>query len=428
MRQIFKQPYVWVLAAMAMGAGTGALFPETGALLKPLGDGFIALLKMLISPIIFLSVVTGIASAGDVKKNGRVGLKAMVYFEVATTIALITGMLFMHLLEPGRYLTVDTSSLNSEDIAPYRQAPDNPQLPHQHWLLQCIPATFVHAFTNAGNVLQVLLLAMLTGHALLRIGEHQQLLAPVLHGVSELFFEMMNLVMKLAPVGAFGAMAFTVSKFGAVTLLQMTALVLSFYLACFSFVMLVLGWVSFYCGFNLLKLLMYLRADIMTVVGTSSSESALVPLMQKLNNLGCPKSITGLVIPAGYSFNLLGTSIYLTMAALFLAQALRIHLSWQEELTLLGVAMVTSKSATGISGAGFMTLAATLAVVPSIPLEGLALIVGIDRLMSEARAVTNFIGNAVAGLVIARWEGELDIIRLQQQLASPPVSGGRDDT
>ena len=412
MHHIFKERYYWVVIAVASGATLGVLSPTLGIALKPLGDGFIGLLKMLIAPIVFCSVVQGIANAGDVQKTGRLGLKAITYFQAVSTLALLFGWLMNHVLHPGAHMHVDRQLLDPHDIKPY--------ITSQHTLgellAQLIPETFFSAFSGSGNLIQVLLLALMAGHALSRLDSFKTEALGFINGVSQLFFAMMNIVMKLAPIGAGAAMAYTVGKFGWITLLEMSALAISFYLGCLLFIGLVLGSIAYYCGFSLIHFMRYLKVEILTVIGTSSSEAAMAPLMHKLQQLGCPQTVVGLVVPAGYSFNLDGTNIYLMMAALFLAEAMHVPLTLGEELTLLGVAMITSKGATGISGAGFMTLSATLAVIPSIPMEGLALMLGIDRLMSEARAVTNFIGNGIAAMAVAHWDGELDHVRLNETL------------
>ena len=368
MKRLTGYLYFWVLLAIVAGGVFGYFEPEAAVTLKPFGDGFIALVKMLISPVIFCTVVLGISGAGNMKKVGRVGGKA------ASTQS-----------------TVD-------------------------FVLHIIPTTFLDAFTGAGSLLQVLFVAILFGYALLHLGEAADGVRRLIEQCSRVFFVMMNGIMKLAPIGAGGAMAFTIGKYGVAALTPLADLMLSFYLTCILFVVVVLGSIAAFTGFNILRFLAYIKEELLTVLGTSSSESALVPLMEKLERLGCSKSVVGLVVPSGYSFNLDGTNIYLTMAAMFVAQALNIDLTWGQELTLLGVAMLTSKGAAGVTGSGFITLAATLAVVPSIPVAGLALILGIDRFMSEARSLTNFVGNGVATVVVAAWEGELDRNQLKAQL------------
>lgn len=406
MKRLTHQLYFWVLLATLAGGLLGYLDPEAGTSLKPLGDGFIALVKMLIAPVIFCTVVLGIAGSGDMKKVGRVGGKALLYFEVVSTLALGIGLLVMHLIRPGEGFNVDPQSLDSTAIATYAKSAAEQST--VSFFLHIIPKTFADAFTSSGDLLQVLFLAILFGYAIMRLGKTGQPVHRFIEDAAHLFFAMMNVIMKLAPLGAGGAMAFTMGKYGVAALKPLAALMGSFYLTCLLFVLIVLGSIAAATGFNIFRFILYIKDELLTVLGTSSSESALVPLMEKLERMGCSKSVVGLVVPSGYSFNLDGTNIYLSMAALFVAQALNIDLTIGQELTLLGVAMLTSKGASGVTGAGFITLAATLAVVPSIPVAGLALILGIDRFMSEARALTNFIGNGVATVVISKWENELD--------------------
>lgn len=405
-KQLTRQFYFWVLIATISGGFLGYVYPALGTQLKPLGDGFIALVKMLIAPVIFCTVVLGIAGSGDVKKVGRVGGKALLYFEVVSTLALGVGLLVVHLIRPGEGFNASPQSMDSTAVAAY--AKSAAEQGTVEFLLNIIPKTFFDAFTNAGNLLQVLLLAILFGYAIVRLGKVGEPVHRFIEDASQLFFAMMNVVMKFAPIGAGGAMAYTMGKYGLAALKPLAALMGSFYLTCLLFIFIVLGSIAVATGFNIFRFIWYLKEELLTVLGTSSSESALVPLMNKLERMGCSKSVVGLVVPAGYSFNLDGTNIYLTMAALFIAQALNIELTIMQEFMLLGVAMLTSKGASGVTGAGFITLAATLFVVPSIPVAGLALILGIDRFMSEARALTNFIGNGVATVVIARWERELN--------------------
>ena len=406
MKRLTSQLYFWVLLAILGGGLLGYLDPTTGASLKPLGDGFIALVKMLISPIIFCTVVMGIVGAGDMRKVGRVGGKALLYFEVVSTAALFIGVIVMHTLRPGDGFNVDPETLDAKAVAAYAKAAQE-QKPVD-FVLHIIPKTFLDAFTGAGDLLQVLLIAILFGYAMVGLGQQGNAIHKLIEEFSKIIFKMMNSIMKLAPIGAGGAMAFTIGKFGIGALKPLAALMGSFYLTCILFVLVVLGLIAAFTGFNIFKFISYIKDEILTVLGTSSSESALVPLMIKLEKLGCSKSVVGLVVPSGYSFNLDGTNIYMTMAALFVAQALNIDLTPSQEITILLVAMLTSKGASGVTGSGFITLAATLAVVPAIPVAGLALILGIDRFMSEARAITNFIGNGVATVVVAKWENELD--------------------
>jgi aerobic C4-dicarboxylate transport protein len=408
--------YLVVLCAIVCGVLLGYFYPAAGVALKPFGDGFIALVKMLIAPVIFLTVVLGIASGAHGRQVGRVALKAIAYFEVVSTLSLVIGLLIVNGLKPGRGFNVDPATLDAGAVARYaQQAKDQSAV---EFLLHIIPKTFTDAFTGGGDLLQVLLLAILTGLALMSMREAAQPVLRVFEALSKAFFKMIGMVMLLAPIGAGSAMAFTVGKYGVRSLTPMLKLMGGFYLTCLLFILIVLGFVARMAGFNILLFLRYIRDEILVVLGTSSSEAALPPLMLKLERLGCARQVVGLVIPIGYSFNLDGTNIYLTMAAVFVAQALNIDLTLSQELAILAVAMLTSKGASGVTGAGFITLAATLMVVPSVPVAGLALILGIDRFMSEARALTNIIGNGVATVVIARWEGELDRPRLDAELAA----------
>ena len=414
MKALTHRLYFWVLVAILAGAVFGFVSPQHAVNLKPLGDGFIALVKMMISPIIFCTVVLGIAGAGDMKKVGRVGGKALIYFEVISSLALVIGLIVMNTLQPGKGFNVDPASLDPKAVANYAKAASEQSV--ADFILHIIPKTFLDAFSGNGDLLQVLLIAILFGWSLSRLGPSASSLQRLITEISHVLFGMMNVIMKLAPLGAGGAMAFTIGKYGVAALAPLMSLMGSFYLTCLIFIFGILGAVGALTGFNIFKFLLYIKEELLTVLGTSSSESALVPLMNRLETAGCPKSVVGLVVPSGYSFNLDGTNIYLTMAALFVAQALNIDLTLRQQLTLLLVAMLTSKGASGVTGAGFITLAATLAVVPSIPVAGLALILGIDRFMSEARAITNFIGNGVATIVISRWEKELDYAKLRQAL------------
>jgi len=415
MKRLTGHLYFWVLLAILAGGTLGYADPATAVRLKPLGDGFIALVKMLISPIIFCTVVLGISGAGDMKKVGRVGGKALVYFEIVSTIALVIGLFVINLIRPGDGFNADPATLDARAVADYAKRATT--LSTTDFVLHIIPTTFIDAFTGSGDLLQVLFVAILFGYAMTHMGRRGEPVHQFIEGCSHIFFSMMNALMKLAPIGAGGAMAFTIGRYGIDALRPLAALMGSFYLTCALFILVVLGSIAAFTGFNILRFIAYIKDELLTVLGTSSSESALVPLMQKLERLGCSRSVVGLVVPAGYSFNLDGTNIYLTMAALFVAQALNIDLSLRQQLTVLGVAMLTSKGASGVTGAGFITLAATLSVIPSIPVAGLALILGIDRFMSEARSLTNFIGNGVASIVVARWENELDKERLTRELS-----------
>jgi aerobic C4-dicarboxylate transport protein len=408
--------YLLVLCAIVGGALIGYLWPAVGISLRPFGDGFIALIKMLIAPVIFLTVVLGIASGSHARQVGRVALKAVAYFEVVSTFSLVLGLLVVNSVRPGSGFNVNPATLDANTVAGYVQQAREQSV--VDFLVHIIPKTFTDAFTSGGDLLQVLLLALLTGFALLFMGEAAQPVVRFFEALSKAFFKMIGMVMKLAPIGAGGAMAFTVGRYGAHSLAPMLKLMASFYLTCLLFVLIVLGLVSRMAGFSVLHFLRYIRDELLVVLGTSSSEAALPALMQKLQRLGCSRQVVGLVIPIGYSFNLDGTNIYLTMAALFVAQALNIDLTLSQQLAILLIAMLTSKGASGVTGAGFITLAATLMVVPSVPVAGLALILGIDRFMSEARALTNIIGNGVATIAIARWEGELDRSLLAAELAA----------
>lgn len=406
--------YFWVVLAIVLGAVIGWVSPATGVALKPLGDGFIALIKMLIGPVIFCTVTLGIAGAGDMRKVGRVGLKAIIYFEVVSTAALAIGLVVANILKPGRGFNADPAGLDAGAVAGYARTAAEHSF--KDFVLHIIPRTFTDAFGADGDLLQVLLVAVLFGYALNHVGQRAQAVHRGLDGLAQIFFTMVNAIMKLAPFGAGGAMAFTIGQYGLAALAPMVKLMTCFYLTCLLFIFLVLGLVARTIGFSITRFLKFIRDELLLVLGTSSSESALVPLMSKLERLGCPKAVVGLVVPTGYSFNLDGTNIYLTMATLFVAQALNIELSLYQQLSVLLVATLTSKGASGVTGAGFITLAATLAVVPDVPVAGLTLILGVDRFMSEARALTNIIGNGVATLVVARWEGELDVAEVRRRL------------
>ena len=401
--------YAQVLAAVIVGVVVGHFFPDVGIGLKPLGDGFIKLIKMIIAPVIFLTVVSGIASMTNLEKAGRVGSKAMVWFLVFSTLALVVGLVVANVAAPGHGLHIDPQSLDPDAVTSYADKAKQQTL--TAFVLNIIPTTAIGAFTSA-EILQVLLLAVLCGVALSTIGERgAPLLLLVQRGV-EVVFVIVGVIMKLAPIGAFGAMAFTIGSYGISTLANLLSLIVVFYAAAAFFVVVVLGTAARVCGYSIFKLLRFIKGELLIVLGTSSSEPALPALMKKLEHAGCAPSVVGLVVPLGYSFNLDGTNIYMTMAALFIAQATDTPLSLSQQLLLLGVAMISSKGAAGVTGSGFVTLAATLSVVPSVPLVGMALILGIDRFMSECRALTNFIGNAVATIGVARWEGELDLARL----------------
>ena len=406
--------YVQVLVAILAGGLLGYLAPEHAVRLRPLGDGFIALVKMVIGPVIFCTVVLGIAGAGDMRKVGRVGGKAIVYFEIVSGFALVIGLIVANVVRPGAGFNVDPATLDANAVAGYAKAATEQST--VQFILSMIPVTFLDAFTGSGNLLQVLLLALLFGYGMVRLGPAGEPVHRFIETSSKIFFSIMTTIMYLAPLGAGGAMAFTIGRYGVGALVPLGALIASFYLTCLLFVGIVLGTIAKFAGFNIFRFLAYIKDELLTVLGTSSSEAGLVPLMHKLERLGCSKSVIGLVVPSGYSFNLDGTNIYLTLAALFVAQALNIDLTLTQQVTLLFVASLTGNGASGVTGAGFITLAATLAVVPSVPVAGLALVLGIDRFMSEARAITNFIGNGVATIVVSRWEGELDREKLDREL------------
>ena len=415
-KPFYKVLYVQVLFAIIVGVLLGIFDPALGEAMKPLGDGFIKLIKMIIAPVIFCTVVAGIAGMQDMKKVGRVGGKALLYFEIVSTFALAIGLLVANLVKPGAGFNVDPATLDTHAIAQYTAKTGS--LSTVDFLMHIIPTTFVDAFAK-GEILQVLLIALLFGFSLSMMGERGRPVTRFIEDISHVIFGIVNIVMKVAPIGAFGAMAFTIGKYGVKSLIPLASLVGSFYLTCALFVVLVLGAIAKMTGFSIFRFLSYIREELLIVLGTSSSESALPAIMRKLEKLGCPKSVVGLVVPTGYSFNLDGTNIYMTMAALFVAQATNTDLTLTQELTILLVAMLTSKGASGITGAGFITLAATLAVVPTIPVAGMALILGIDKFMSECRALTNIIGNGVATIVVSKWEGELDQERLSAELKNP---------
>ena len=415
-KPFYKILYVQVLFAIACGVLLGQFLPVDAVAMKPLGDGFIKLIKMIIAPVIFCTVVTGIAGMQDIKKIGRVGGKALLYFEVISTFALVIGLFVANIIRPGDGFHANAATLDTKSIAEFTAKAKNQSV--VDFLMNIIPNTIGDAFTK-GDILQVLLIAILFGFSLSLLGERGKPVTRLIEEISHAVFGVVNIVMKVAPIGAFGAMAFTIGKYGIASLVPMAKLMGSFYLTCGLFIFIVLGTVARLTGFSIGRFILYIKEELLIVLGTSSSESALPSLMTKLEKLGCSKSVVGLVVPTGYSFNLDGTNIYMTMAALFVAQATDTDLTLLQELTILGVAMLSSKGASGITGAGFITLAATLAVVPTIPVAGMALILGIDRFMSECRALTNFIGNGVAAVVVSKWESELDHDQLKRELANP---------
>jgi aerobic C4-dicarboxylate transport protein len=412
-RPFFKSLYFQVLTAIALGVLLGHFYPQLGEQMKPLGDGFIKLIKMIIAPIIFCTVVHGIASMQDMKKVGRVGLKALVYFEALTTVALIVGLIVVTILQPGAGMNVDASTIDTKSIQGF-VAKSKEQSTVQ-FLLDVIPSTVVGAFAQ-GEILQVLFFAILFAFGLQMLGERGKMVLGVIDQAGHALFAVVGIIMKAAPIGAFGAMAFTIGKYGVATLYSLAQLMISFYLTCIIFVVLVLGAVARLAGFNIFKFIRYIKEELLIVLGTSSSESVLPRMIAKMENLGCEKSVVGLVIPTGYSFNLDGTCIYLTMAAIFLAQATNTDLSLAQQLGIIGILLLTSKGAAGVTGSGFIVLAATLSSVGTIPVASIALILGVDRFMSEARALTNLVGNGVATVVVSRWEDALDVKRMHAHL------------
>jgi aerobic C4-dicarboxylate transport protein len=409
--------YIQVLIGIAAGVLVGTLWPSGGASLKWLGDAFVNLVKMIIAPVIFLTLVTGIAGARELGSLGRVVFKALAYFLFFSTLALLVGLIVAHVVQPGLGMHIDPHSLSEAKVADIeKQAHETSVI---GFVMAIIPTTLVSALTE-GSILQVLFIAILCGIALSGLGERVRPLVDLLDQASQMVFRIVAILMRAAPIGAFGAMAFTIGKYGLAALLNLGGLVATFYITAALFVFGVLGIVGWLTGFSIFKLVRYLKAELLLVLGASSSEAALPALIEKLETAGCDKEVVGVVVPAGYSFNLDGTNIYMTLAALFIAQAMDIPLSLGDQLILLGTAMLTSKGAAGVTGAGFATLAATLMVVPSIPVAGVALILGVDRFMSECRSLTNFIGNAVATIVVARWEGRLDRDALRRALDGEP--------
>ncbi len=418
--------YVQVLIAIVIGVVVGYYYPDLGKELKPLGDGFIALIKMMIAPVIFCTVVHGIASMGDLKKLGRVGIKTLVYFEVVSTLALIIGLIVGEVVQPGVGFNIDPATLDAKSVASYvTRAKEEGFVAH---LLGIIPPDSFFGALARGDLLQVLLVSILTGFALTRLGAVGERITQGIDNAAKVFFTIIGIVVRVAPIGAFGAMAFTVGAFGVGSLWKLIELIVVFYATSAIFVLLVLGTIAYLAGFSILRFIAYIKDELLIVVGTSSSETVLPQMIQKMQRLGASKSVVGLVIPTGYSFNLDGTNIYMTLATLFLAQATNTHLTIWQELGILGIAIVTSKGASGVTGAGFVTLAATLAIVPDIPIQSLAILVGIDKFMSECRALTNLIGNGVACVVISRSEGELDADKLHQVMAHPVDIGEEMET
>jgi aerobic C4-dicarboxylate transport protein len=413
-KPLYSHLYFQVLVAIAIGVLLGMFLPGRATAMKPLGDGFVKLIKMMIAPIIFTTVVVGIAKMGDMKEVGRVGLKALIYFELVSTLALVIGLIVINLVRPGVGINANPRTLDAKRIASYTA--EAKALSTADRFLHIIPDSVVGAFAD-GEILQVLLFSILFGLALARLGTKGRPLVDLLDQLSHALFDVIGIIMRIAPLGAFGAMAFTIGRYGVETLSSLIKLMACVYATCFFFVFVVLGLIARLTGFRLWQFLRYIKEEILIVLGTSSSESALPRMITKLENLGCARPIVGLVIPAGYSFNLDGTSIYLTMAAIFVAQATNVPLSLGQQLSILGVLLLTSKGSAAVTGGGFITLAATLSSTSNVPVEGLALLLGVDRFMSEARAITNLIGNGVATIVVARWEGALDLERMQSVLA-----------
>ena len=404
-KKVFSSLYFQVLLAITLGVFLGHVYPELGANMKPLGDGFVKLIKMIIAPVIFCTVVTGIAGMESMKAVGKTGAIALIYFEVVSTIALIIGLCVVNLLQPGGGMNIDPTALDASAISAYAEQAKSQGI--IAFLLDIIPGSVIGAFAS-GNILQVLLFAVLFGFSLHHIGEKGQVIFGVIDSFSKVIFGIINMIMRLAPIGAFGAMAFTIGKYGVGSLVQLGQLIVCFYLTCLFFIFIVLGSIAKASGFSILRFISYIREELLIVLGTSSSESVLPRMLDKMETLGCQKSVVGLVIPTGYSFNLDGTSIYLTMAAIFIAQATNTPLDLFQQITLLVVLLISSKGAAGVTGSGFIVLAATISAVGHLPLAGLALILGIDRFMSEARALTNLIGNGVATVVVAKYCKQLD--------------------
>lgn len=415
-KKIFSSLYFQVLLAITLGVCLGHIYPDLGADMKPLGDGFVKLIKMIIAPVIFCTVVTGIAGMESMKAVGKTGAIALLYFEVVSTIALVIGLCVVNLLQPGVGMNVDPATLDASSISAYAEQAKSQGI--IAFLLDVIPGSVIGAFAS-GNILQVLLFAVLFGFSLHHIGEKGKLIFNVIDSFSQVIFGIINMIMKLAPVGAFGAMAFTIGKYGIGSLVQLGQLIACFYVTCLLFIFMVLGSIARANGFSILRFIAYIKEELLIVLGTSSSESVLPRMLVKMEALGCKKSVVGLVIPTGYSFNLDGTSIYLTMAAIFIAQATNTPLDLFQQITLLVVLLISSKGAAGVTGSGFIVLAATISAVGHLPLAGLALILGIDRFMSEARALTNLIGNGVATLVVARYCDQLDEQKMNEVLANP---------
>jgi aerobic C4-dicarboxylate transport protein len=420
-KPLYKSLYFQVICAIVAGVLLGHFYPETGTAMKPLGDGFIKLIKMIIAPIIFCTVVVGIAGMEDMKKVGKTGGLALLYFEVVSSVALIVGLLVINIVQPGAGMNVDANTLDAKSVAAF--SGPGKMASTTEFLMNVIPSTVVDAFAK-GEILQVLLFAVMFGFALHKFGGRGTLVFDFIEKFSHVLFSIVGYIMKVAPIGAFGAMAFTIGKYGVGSLVSLGALMATFYATCLIFIFVVLGSIArFAAGFSIWKFIKYIKEELLIVLGTSSSEAALPRMMVKMENLGAKKSVVGLVIPTGYSFNLDGTSIYLTMAAVFIAQATNTPMTITQQITLLLVLLLTSKGAAGVTGSGFIVLAATLSAVGHVPVAGLALILGIDRFMSEARALTNLIGNGVATIVVAKWTGDLDTERLHRHLDNESAAG-----
>ena len=419
-RPWYRLLYVQVLIAIVIGVLLGTFAPETGAAMKPLGDAFVNLIRMMIAPVIFCTVVHGIATMGDLGRVGRVGVKAIVYFEVVSTLALAVGLIVAEIAHPGAGFNIDPAKLDPKSVANFITAAKGDSVVSH--LMAIIPTSFFDAFAK-GDLLQVLLIAILSGMAVSRLGVVGERIAEAIDAAGKMFFRIIGLIVHVAPIGAFGAMAFTIGAFGLKSLVNLGELVATFYVTSLLFIFVVLGLIARLCGFSILRFIVYIKDELLIVLGTSSSETVLPNMIRKMQALGASKPVVGLVIPTGYSFNLDGTNIYMTLCVLFLAQATNTDLSLAQELKILAIAALTSKGASGVTGAGFITLAATLQVVPEIPLAAVAILVGIDKFMSECRALTNLVGNGVATLVISRWEGELDRAKLAAALAHPVKLG-----
>jgi aerobic C4-dicarboxylate transport protein len=423
-KPLYTHLYFQVLTGITLGVLLGYFWPSTGAAMRPLGDGFIRLIRMIIAPIIFGTVVVGLARMGDMKKVGRIGVRALIYFEIVSTLALIIGLIVINVYQPGAGINADPQTLDAKAVSAYASSAEH--LSTVDFLMNVIPATVVDAFAR-GEILQVLFFSVLFGLALLHFAERGRGLVGLIDEFTHALFGVVAIIMRVAPIGAFGAMAFTIGQYGIGTLFSLGALMAGFYLTCLLFIFIVLGAIAAWAGFSIFKFIAFIKEELLIVLGTSSSESVLPRMMTKLEYLGCSKSVVGLVIPTGYSFNLDGTSIYMTMAAIFIAQATNTDLTVTQQLGVLAVLLLTSKGAAAVTGGGFVTLAATLATIPTIPVAGLALIIGIDRFMSEARALTNLIGNGVGTVVIARWDGGLDARRMSRILNGEAVDQAAEE-